>query len=160
MNLPLTHFIFESARAIIISGCTLKNRQANSLGAKMSVVVLDKPVLNQILTEYGQVLAETFPEQIKHLILFGSQARGEATAESDIDLLVVVTWQEKLSPKGGYAAPLSDPRWREIMTIAYDLSLKYGVNLAPFVISEDRFQQWSLFTDQIKREGIEVWTKS
>src|SRR5207247_9766136 len=47
----------------------------------------------------------------QRVILFGSRARGEATRDSDIDLLVVVdddTPPEKLTWKAGYEAHRSD----------------------------------------------------
>lgn len=52
----------------------------------------------------GPVVAYFKPRKV---ILFGSQARGEATADSDVDLFVVVdddTPPERLSWKGKYEA--------------------------------------------------------
>lgn len=43
-----------------------------------------------LLTAYQDALLTTFSEQIELIILFGSQARGESQAESDVDVLVVV----------------------------------------------------------------------
>src|SRR5208283_5914750 len=46
----------------------------------------------------------------QRIILFGSRARGEATRDSDIDLLVIVdddTPAEKLTSKAGYEADRS-----------------------------------------------------
>ena len=42
------------------------------------------------LEAYRQALAQQFPALVQHLILFGSKARGTATADSDLDLLVVI----------------------------------------------------------------------
>lgn len=36
------------------------------------------------------ILAACYGERLKQLVLFGSQARGDADPESDIDLLVVL----------------------------------------------------------------------
>jgi hypothetical protein len=114
----------------------------------------------EILKKFRQALLACFPNQVQQLILFGSQARGEATLESDIDVLVVVNWEEEPLADGFYAAPFSDPRWQKIVEVAYDISLEYGVVLAPFVISEKRFQQWSPLSEQVKQEGIQVWKKN
>lgn len=108
-----------------------------------------------LLNKYRQLLLTHFPDQIQRLILFGSYARHEAVSESDIDVLVVVNWEEERLPAGRYVAPFDDFRWRKIMELAYDLSLEYGVVLAPLVMSEARFQQWSPLNQQIKQEGIE-----
>lgn len=94
----------------------------------------------RILNQYRQALLANFPDQVQRLILFGSQARGEATAESDIDV-VVVDWEEEQLAGGRYAAPFNDPRWRRIVELAYDLSLECGVVLSPIVMSEKRLAQ-------------------
>lgn len=114
----------------------------------------------EILNKYCEALLTHFPDQLQRLILFGSQARGQATAESDIDVVVVVNWEEEQLARGRYAAPFNDPRWRQIIELAYDLSLEYGVILSPLVISEKRLRQWSPLNDQIKQDGIEIWTRN
>jgi predicted nucleotidyltransferase len=122
--------------------------------------MLSKPAHPEIVNQYRQALLTHFPQQVQRLILFGSQARGDATPESDIDVLVVVNWDEEPLPGGRYAAPFGDPRWRRMVELAYDLSLEYGVALSPIVISEKRFSRWSPLTSRIRREGIELWTKN
>lgn len=114
----------------------------------------------RILDQYRQALLANFPDQVQRLILFGSQARGEATAESDIDVVVVVDWEEEQLAGGRYAAPFSDPRWRRIVELAYDLSLEYGVVLSPIVMSERRLAQWSPLSEQVKRDGVELWKRN
>ncbi|MGB2924597.1 MAG: nucleotidyltransferase domain-containing protein [Limnothrix sp.] len=49
--------------------------------------MLDVEPLLEILK---QKLQEKYPEQLEQIILFGSQARREATPESDIDVAVVL----------------------------------------------------------------------
>jgi hypothetical protein len=58
---------------------------------------------------------------------------------------------------GFYAAPFSDPRWQAIVDTASDISLEYGVHIAPHVISERRFHEWSPLDTRVKEEGIEIW---
>ena len=43
---------------------------------------------HEVLTRYRDALLARFPDQLQRLILFGSQARGDATAGSDIDVMV------------------------------------------------------------------------
>jgi predicted nucleotidyltransferase len=114
----------------------------------------------EIINKYREALLAHFPDQLQRLILFGSQARGEVTDESDIDVLVVVSWEEEQLAGGRYAAPFSDPRWQMIVEMAYDLSLEYGVILSPVVMSEKRFERWSPLGQQVKRDGIEIWKKN
>ncbi|MCZ7624455.1 MAG: hypothetical protein C3F12_07815 [Candidatus Methylomirabilota bacterium] len=42
------------------------------------------------LDAYRRTLAERFPALVEEIIVFGSKARGTATADSDLDLLVVI----------------------------------------------------------------------
>ncbi len=113
-----------------------------------------------ILFKYRDALLERMPDAVQRLVLFGSQARGDASTESDIDVLVIVNWEEERLPGGFYAAPFTDARWQIIVDIASDLSLEYGVYLSPLVMSEQRFQEWSPITQRLKEEGKEIWKKS
>jgi predicted nucleotidyltransferase len=114
----------------------------------------------KVLTRYRDALLARFPDQLQRLILFGSQARGDASAGSDIDVLVVVNWEEVRLPGGFYAAPFSDPRWQAIVDTASDISLEHGVYISALVISERRFHEWSPLIKRAKEEGIEIWRRS
>jgi hypothetical protein len=61
---------------------------------------------------------------------------------------------------GRYVVPFNDPLWRQIVELAYDLSLEYGIILSPVVMSDKRFQQWSPLNNHIKQDGIELWTRN
>jgi len=114
----------------------------------------------EVLIRYRDALLARFPDELQRLILFGSQARGDATAESDIDVLVVVNWEEERLTGGFYAAPFSDPRWQAIVDTASDISLEYGVYISPLVISERRFHEWSPLVNRVKEQGKEIWRRN
>lgn len=42
------------------------------------------------LDAYREALAERFPGLVEEIIIFGSKARGTGTADSDLDLLVII----------------------------------------------------------------------
>jgi predicted nucleotidyltransferase len=68
-----------------------------------------------ILKELKQYLITGFGDDIVDVILFGSQASGKATEDSDFDILVVVA---------------NDYNWQmrdRIMDKAFDIGLKYQV---------------------------------
>ena len=46
--------------------------------------------LKKILTELADMLQKVYQEKLKAVILYGSVARGTATDESDIDIMVLV----------------------------------------------------------------------
>jgi len=53
--------------------------------------MLNEKLLNrQAMQELKDLLLATFPNEIDKVILFGSQVTGEATEDSDYDVLVIV----------------------------------------------------------------------
>jgi predicted nucleotidyltransferase len=78
--------------------------------------------------EYVNRIHSRFPARIRAVILFGSKARGDADAESDIDLLVLVD------------AETSEFR-SELWRIASDVSLDHSVVLSPRVFGEARWAE-------------------
>ena len=89
------------------------------------------------LTEYQSRLLAQFPQRIRRIALFGSKARGDASPESDLDVLVVLSNGGK-SQSGFYPLGLTDPAWREIVGMTFDLLMEYGVDISPTVISFHR----------------------
>jgi predicted nucleotidyltransferase len=55
----------------------------------MSSIQLDRRILT-ILSSLKEYLRQEYRERFDRIILFGSQARGEATDASDIDVLIVL----------------------------------------------------------------------
>ena len=93
-------------------------------------------------------LREKWSDGIAHVWLFGSKARGDSDAESDVDLLIV-------------AIAGDDELREEVGRIAYDLSLEHGVLLCEHVVSGWRFAQMRARREplyrNISREGIDLW---
>jgi hypothetical protein len=80
------------------------------------------------IQEYVAWIGGRFPGLIHSVTLFGSKARGDADAESDIDLLVLVEAEN---------GELRSELWR----IASDVSLKYNVVLSPRVFAQGRWAE-------------------
>jgi len=100
------------------------------------------------LAELLAWLQEQWGDRIAHVWLFGSKARGDSDAESDVDLLIVT--------HGG------DDLLREAVSeVAYDLSLEHSVLLCEHVVSARRFAQMRARQEplyrNISREGIDLW---
>lgn len=79
--------------------------------------------------------------------LFGSQAREQATEESDIDLFIVVK---------SYSKEVED----SILDEAYEVSLKHDVVITPLVYSEEEVNsplfQVTPFYKNVMEEGISL----
>ena len=121
----------------------------------------DIPHLSQkaiaTLADFEYRLLELFPDEISLLILYGSYARGDASPESDLDVMVVVKWNEERLSDGTYVAPISDQRWQSIINAATDLLLISELEVSPFVVSEQRFQEGFPLANRVKREGLVLW---
>ena len=108
--------------------------------------MLNTLTLNEIITELRQELTKLYGDQLKKLILYGSQARGDANEDSDIDLMIVLT---HLNSPG-------DEIFR-MGKIKNQLDLKYDQLISIFPISEEDFSDKKTpLLENIRREGISL----
>jgi predicted nucleotidyltransferase len=131
--------------------------------------VVEAPALDRLpphvqaaLAAFQRTLLDAYSGQIRRIILYGSYARGDAAPDSDVDVMVVVAWEEERLPDGFYRSQHNDPRWKAIVDIAHDISLEHGVWLSPHVVGENRYrahQRWSFFKE-VNREGSVLWPSS
>jgi predicted nucleotidyltransferase len=89
-------------------------------------------------------LNEMYGEGIKKVILYGSYARGEATKDSDVDVLVLV--DQSLNPRE-VDDSLSD--------LLYDILLDQGELVSVIVLPEDYFENYNFpFMLNVRKEGV------
>jgi predicted nucleotidyltransferase len=107
------------------------------------------PHTYEIMNELRDRLIETYSDRLIAIILFGSQARGDATPDSDFDVLIV----------------LKDPvkTGKEIERTGYFLSplcLKYNVVICNLFLSANRFEnEQTMLMQNITKEGIYFYDK-
>ncbi len=102
--------------------------------------------LGEILTKLRAGFEALYGPRFVSMLLYGSQARGEATPESDIDVLVVL--QGPVDPGTEIA--------RTVPGTA-SLSLQYNVVISCAFVSEERFRsERSPFLLNVHREGVPV----
>jgi len=65
------------------------SRGAATLGGTVINMCSDN-LVREIVAEYRERLREVLGNELDSLVLYGSQARGDATAESDIDVLCIM----------------------------------------------------------------------
>lgn len=79
----------------------------------------------KIILELKDRLAISLSENLKEVILFGSQLTGTASGNSDYDILIIV--------KDRYGWKLE----RQISDICYEIELKYGIMTDVHILSEN-----------------------
>lgn len=98
----------------------------------------------QLAEKFQQELSDAFDEQVK-VILFGSQARGDAVEDSDIDVLVLLPDLEKSTLD-------------KVLEIAWEVGFEAGkvISVIPATQEEMALLSASPFFQAIQREGILV----
>ena len=105
-----------------------------------------KTRIEKVLQELRSELESIYGTRLRQLVLFGSQARGDAAAESDIDVLVVL--------EGAVTPGKEIARTGEIVAA---LSLKFDRLISCVFISADRYssEQTPLLLN-IRNEGVAI----
>lgn len=102
--------------------------------------------LNSLLDQLKQHLIELYGDRLEQLVLYGSQARGDATPDSDIDVLVILN---------GCVNPGDEVARTGKLTAA--LSLHYGVVISCVFMSADRYwTEQSPLLLNVRREGVRL----
>ena len=100
--------------------------------------------IENILAQLHNRFKAIYGDRLSSILLYGSQARGDAALESDIDVLVVL--EGEVSP--------CDEIDRTIKDVA-DISLENDVVVSCVFISEEQFEnESSPLLMNIRREGI------
>jgi len=102
--------------------------------------------LNTLLQEARKLLADVYGNRLNKVILFGSQARGDSSPASDIDLMIILDGSvhvgEEIARTGALTA---------------NLSLKYDASISCLFVSADRYKkEQSPLLLNVRREGVAV----
>jgi predicted nucleotidyltransferase len=102
------------------------------------------------LDAYIARLHNQYRDRLQRVVLFGSKARGDADAASDLDVLVV----------------LDDGDWRlrdAVALLAFEPMMEHGVVLSPLVVDTNHYVWWQRHNapiyHNIVTDGVELWTK-
>ena len=100
-----------------------------------------------VVAEFSARVRACFGPRVARLVVFGSHARGEATEDSDVDVLVIID-------------NLTSADAREIDAVVGDILTRTDVLLSPLPLSTERFGELRArerrLVAEIDREGIPV----
>lgn len=113
--------------------------------AMLSFFDMDNKV-KVIVMEFGTRLKQLYGTRLEQVILFGSQARGDAIEGSDIDVLIILSGEVNIGEEISRTSK-----------ICSDLSLAHDVALSRIFTSSERFaKEKNPFYTNVHREGISV----
>lgn len=104
------------------------------------------PNVRAALAEAKARLEEMFGERLDRLVLYGSHARGDARADSDVDVLVVL--------RGGYE-PYTEIRRMGPMRLEIEISHDVALSLQPYSAGEIANEE-NLFMRNVVADAIAI----
>lgn len=111
--------------------------------------MLTRCQIDEISSIFAKKAREIFGYKLKDVILFGSFARGNASDDSDIDIMLLVDMDR---------ANLSQYK-NDICKISSDLGMQFNVLISPLLQSVDEFNKYKndvlLFKDVV-HEGVRI----
>lgn len=100
---------------------------------------------SRAIKEFCELLRGELGENLLGIRLFGSVARGTATPESDIDILVLVQREDRATREA-------------IIGTAVEINLKHDVVVSPVIMSAERYSaplfRETYFYKSLQEEGI------
>ncbi len=100
--------------------------------------------ITDILEEFKQQVKNIYRDELSQLILFGSQARGEAKSDSDIDILIVLKTGNNPQDK-----------YQQVIKVISDLCLESELLISCVYVNQSEFErEKSPLLLNIHQEGI------
>jgi predicted nucleotidyltransferase len=107
-----------------------------------------RPKVRAAIAAYVRRVATDYANEVLSITLYGSQARGEADAESDIDLLIVVRHDT--------------PTLRQaLVDLAWQVQFEYDIVISDIIRSVEQLGRMQArrfpYYQSIEREGVLLW---
>lgn len=101
-----------------------------------------------VLGELVEGILSILESQVIRIVLYGSVARGTNTAESDVDIALLLN--------GNLSRETED----KLSDLIVDLNLKYDIVLSVIDINYEMFKKWEKVTPfykNVNEEGVVLW---
>ena len=105
--------------------------------------------ISDIVLEFATDLKTILGQNLSKIILYGSYARMDYDASSDVDIMILVTLSDEEIKKVE----------NQVFDCAFELEMKYGVDISPIIKKERHYEYWVdtlPFYRNIQKEGVVV----
>lgn len=106
--------------------------------------------IKMLLEQYTEILRKIYGNHLKTVILYGSYARGDYKADSDIDIMILLDLSD-----------MDIKQYRhELSGETYDFNMDYDLDIKPIAKSQQHFQKWVdvyPFYANVKKEGVKLF---
>ncbi len=106
--------------------------------------------MQDLLKQYTEELVRVYGKHLRMVILYGSYARGDYSADSDIDIMILLDLED-IDIKS-YRHQLSG--------MTYDFNMEHNLDIKPMAKNEEHFQKWVEvypFYANVNRDGVKLF---
>ncbi len=105
--------------------------------------------IQNLLKLYRKQLETVAGSHMKKVILYGSYARGDFHADSDIDIMILVDYTDSGMKEFE----------NKVCDITYDFNEEYNADIMPIVQNVTHFEYWKnayMFYQNVEKEGVAI----
>lgn len=112
------------------------------------VMVMPERIHN-IIYQFSQQLKAILGDHLSKVIVYGSYARGDYQANSDVDVMILVDLAEEEIKKIE----------NEIYDLAFEIEMNRGIDISPVIKNEQQYEYWVdalPFYRNVREEGVVI----
>ena len=106
--------------------------------------------MQNILQQYVREVVQLYGSHLKRIILYGSYARGDFRADSDVDIMILLDIPD-IEAKTFFD---------RLIDITFDYNMEHDLDIKPAVKNEKHFQKWVAeypFYANVNSEGVDLY---
>lgn len=107
-------------------------------------------LIQSLLMQYTKEVEKIYGSHLKVVILYGSYARGDFSADSDIDIMILVDLDEM---------EIKEYR-HQLSGVTYDFNMEYNLDIKPITKSMELYIKWLdtyPFYASVNKEGVTLY---